>query len=62
VRVEATWESTPTHQAPDAIGCYSASVALPLLDEQQATKLAVGHGLCTRENANKPDLSKNGER
>jgi hypothetical protein len=47
VRIEATWERTPTDQPLDAIGRYSASLALPLLDEQQATKLAVEHGLCS---------------
>jgi hypothetical protein len=47
VRIEATWKRTPTDQTLDAIGRYSASLALPLLEEQQATKLAVGHGLCS---------------
>jgi hypothetical protein len=47
VRIEATWETIPTDQALDAIGRYSASLALPLLGEQQATKLAVEHGLCS---------------
>jgi hypothetical protein len=47
MRIEATWETMPTDQALDAIGRYSASLALPLLDEQQATKLAAEHGLCT---------------
>jgi hypothetical protein len=47
VRIEATWETTPTDQSVDAIGRYSASLALPLLDEQRATKLAVGHDVCS---------------
>jgi hypothetical protein len=47
VRIEATWERTRTDQALDAIGRYSASLALPLLDEQRATKFAVEHGLCS---------------
>jgi hypothetical protein len=47
VRIEATWETMPTDQALDAIGRYSASLSLPLLEEQQATKLASEHGLCT---------------
>jgi hypothetical protein len=47
VRIEATWETIPTGQPLDAIGRFSASLALPLLDEQQATKLAVEHGLCS---------------
>jgi hypothetical protein len=47
VRIEATWETTRTDQALDAIGRYSASLALLLLDEQLATKFAVEHGLCS---------------
>jgi hypothetical protein len=47
VRIEATWETTPTGHPVDAIGRYSASLALPLLDEEQATNLAAEHGLCS---------------
>jgi hypothetical protein len=46
-RIEATWETTPTDHPVEAIGRYSASLALPLLDEEQATKLAAEHGLCS---------------
>jgi hypothetical protein len=47
VRIEATWQTTPTGHPVDAIGRYSASLALPLLGEEQATKLAAEHGLCS---------------
>jgi hypothetical protein len=47
VRLEATWEMTPTGHPVDAIGRYSASLAVPLLDEEQAADLAAEHGLCS---------------
>jgi hypothetical protein len=47
VHIKAVWATGHTGHAADGIGRYSASLALPLLDEQQATKLAVEHGLCS---------------
>ena len=33
--------------APDAVGCYAAALAMPLMTEEAATAAAVAHGLCT---------------
>ena len=45
--IDATWTGARTKSAPDAIGRFAAALALPLLDESEASALAEAHGLCT---------------
>jgi hypothetical protein len=45
--VELAWDAASTDHPADAVGRYASSLALPLLDEPQATSLAVQHGLCS---------------
>ena len=45
--IDVAWDAAPTDDPADAIGRYTSSLALPLLDEQRATHFAVEHGLCS---------------
>jgi hypothetical protein len=45
--IEVAWDAAPTDHPADAVGRYTSSLALPLLDETRATSLAVEHGLCS---------------
>ena len=43
------WSDEPTKEiaAPDSVGKFAAALAMPLLEKDKATDLAVRHGICT---------------
>ena len=47
VEIDVTWQTDRSDMPADGVGRYAASIALPLLDADDAKDFAAGHALCS---------------